>query len=1025
MERYLETLRALLLLVAMALVTPFLLADEALTQDGWQRAEIHGLAEGYNRALVFREGWIGVGERGRLDWFDGASAPLTLQLPGGERLLGLAASDADDAGAVELVVIGEEGAAWWARVGAEQSPVQAQWWRESTGVRVHLRSVAFGSGRFLAVGDQGVVVQRGSGELASWTRDPLAWTAVSEYLDEQPPADFAEALYDVVWTGESFVAVGTHGVVLWSAPVSAADDINSGSDLNGSWYYGQLKTGEWLTGVAVRRSGVYTSSWNGEIYSVSGNTYSSYIPATGGYGDLHFVVQFYTVYTTAFGTPLYGIDSYGGDHLVAVGAAGSVVISDTPGGAWRRERSGTQRPLFGSLWDASTEQLVAFGAGDELRIRKGNISLTSVSRGKGRIEPAEIQVIRGKQGLFKLLPDAGQRIASVRGCPGTLVEDRFITDLILVPCALEVEFEPATTQPEQPALNEINDILVADGQYIAVGNEGRILTSSDGTNWMLRESGTSENLAEIVRGDAGYLVLGWNATLLRSADGIVWSGTRPEGAETLYSLTWYPGDQLYITSDGLTLYLSSDGEIWQPRAFPEQLASRYTHGIYWNDPLGQFLVRVGDEMWRSTDGLEWSADSQLPLVYSYRDLLERDDQIFWPVGYRLYRSEDRIQWTTLEIPSVSLLWNPRQERLESFGEKGEFWTSKNGTSWQRRGMGWYGPKKNLQEAWRDSYERKDGRRLEKVVRSLDDSGYLAIGNGIYHSLDGLAWRDLGGNLKPDAQDSKTIWVESLGLFIRVGLNGLIETSRDSVEWQTRESYTAEYLVGVTWNEETLLALGYDGLLLASDDGIHWQQQARLGRDQNFYNLMLQNGQYLAIGTRNYISSDGLEWQEGEGCCGPLAIYFDGYYYSAGWGFLGRSEDGLSWLYVDHGFEGFPFWEIEGFVQNDNVLVVVGAFDGSFALNHTHNLIWRVPAGEFGLDLDSLYWDSELELFLSYSDDYEADYGIPVGEKVACSSDGLDWTLYPPGTVLTRGGCPAEGGEAMAVEVLDLSDHLWP
>src|SRR2546426_1054068 len=42
-----------------------------------------------------------------------------------------------------------------------------------------------------------------------------------------------------------------------------------------------------------------------------------------------------------------------------------------------------------------------------------------------------------------------------------------------------------------PTGNYVNGIAYGNGQFVAVGNLGTILTSTDGTNWVLRESGTT------------------------------------------------------------------------------------------------------------------------------------------------------------------------------------------------------------------------------------------------------------------------------------------------------------------------------------------------------------------------------------------------------------------------------------------------------------------------------------------------------------------------------------------------------
>jgi len=69
--------------------------------------------------------------------------------------------------------------------------------------------------------------------------------------------------------------------------------------------------------------------------------------------------------------------------------------------------------------------------------------------------------------------------------------------------------------------------------YVAVGQSGKIITSSDGTTWNNRTSGTSVNLIGITYGNSKFLTLTGTmddgtdspATVLTSANGTSWTST--------------------------------------------------------------------------------------------------------------------------------------------------------------------------------------------------------------------------------------------------------------------------------------------------------------------------------------------------------------------------------------------------------------------------------------------------------------------------------------------------------------------
>ena len=64
--------------------------------------------------------------------------------------------------------------------------------------------------------------------------------------------------------------------------------------------------------------------------------------------------------------------------------------------------------------------------------------------------------------------------------------------------------------------------------YIAVGNSGKILTSSDGISWDNRSSGTSDNLIGVTYGNNKFMTIGKSGntgTMLTSSNGTSWTST--------------------------------------------------------------------------------------------------------------------------------------------------------------------------------------------------------------------------------------------------------------------------------------------------------------------------------------------------------------------------------------------------------------------------------------------------------------------------------------------------------------------
>ena len=75
----------------------------------------------------------------------------------------------------------------------------------------------------------------------------------------------------------------------------------------------------------------------------------------------------------------------------------------------------------------------------------------------------------------------------------------------------------------------MNDVTYGNSTYVAVGQSGKILTSSDGTSWTSRTSGTTSSLKGITYGNGNFLTMtgsmdnGSTATVLTSSNGTSWT----------------------------------------------------------------------------------------------------------------------------------------------------------------------------------------------------------------------------------------------------------------------------------------------------------------------------------------------------------------------------------------------------------------------------------------------------------------------------------------------------------------------
>src|SRR2546425_826275 len=74
-----------------------------------------------------------------------------------------------------------------------------------------------------------------------------------------------------------------------------------------------------------------------------------------------------------------------------------------------------------------------------------------------------------------------------------------------------------------PTSATLNSIAYGNGQFIAVGNNGTIVASTNGLDWALRPSGVSRHLKSIAFANGRFVIGGNSGLILWSDDGEVWS----------------------------------------------------------------------------------------------------------------------------------------------------------------------------------------------------------------------------------------------------------------------------------------------------------------------------------------------------------------------------------------------------------------------------------------------------------------------------------------------------------------------
>jgi hypothetical protein len=114
-----------------------------------------------------------------------------------------------------------------------------------------------------------------------------------------------------------------------------------------------------------------------------------------------------------------------------------------------------------------------------------------------------------------------------------------------------------------------------NGAFVAVGNEGALLSSNDGIAWTIRDSGTDERLRGIAFGNGMFVAVGYAGTVITSKDGARWTVRNPATEESLESIALDQGTFVALGRKG-TVLTSRKGTRWTAR---DSRVSAYFHNV--------------------------------------------------------------------------------------------------------------------------------------------------------------------------------------------------------------------------------------------------------------------------------------------------------------------------------------------------------------------------------------------------------------------------------------------------------------
>ncbi len=351
-----------------------------------------------------------------------------------------------------------------------------------------------------------------------------------------------------------------------------------------------------------------------------------------------------------------------------------------------------------------------------------------------------------------------------------------------------------TWRAPSPQGNDLHDLAFGNGRYVASGDEGEIIWSSNAVQWFRTPLQFAARPMEFSEGQffvAGWRWYGWVPQVgFLSSDGLEWHA-RELSPQEVRRRGAVLGRGVYTIGTSSSL----DGVHWRPSAPVDFARIAYGNGRFVGLAYG-----LSTAIWTSTDGTAWFAGQvlQAPLR-----ALAFGNGIFIAAGEDgfVFTSTDGFNWTgrgrVVSRDINDVIFDGAQ--FVACGNRGLVSTSSDGLAWAVRAG-------ELEDLFgvvfaRDRFVAVGDQGT--VLVSRDGSAWDAQFSGTSRDLHGICW----GN----------------GLFVAVGRKGTVLTSPDGVNWTVRPTGSGTYLERVCYGNGEFLAVGNTPpAILTSASGLTWQ-----------------------------------------------------------------------------------------------------------------------------------------------------------------------------------------------------------
>jgi len=341
-----------------------------------------------------------------------------------------------------------------------------------------------------------------------------------------------DVFFDVIWNGTLFVAVGLRGAII--------------SSVNGVSWFSHSVTGG-LTPTLAK------ITWQDNKFIAVGSDATGGVIVTGtpdnSAGGITWVLQ--GVPGTAPGFSVQAAAFNGAEHVL-VGDKGKILRGSNLQ-TWQESSTGVVQNFNDAIWTGG--EFIAVGNDGTIGTSVNGIDWV-------------FQNLAGKVDLqgISTNADVGNGVHVVVGANGNVYRSTDAkTDWTLVREGRVVN----------SAINQLNQVLWVVDKFVAVGQNGEIITSPDGNTWTTRSTEVNveftdlavrDNYIVVVGGQGVSVLSSQNPVVMTSSNGIDWQKQIPEfdnGVTGILSVTWSGNEFLAVSNSSFDILRSKDGINWK------------------------------------------------------------------------------------------------------------------------------------------------------------------------------------------------------------------------------------------------------------------------------------------------------------------------------------------------------------------------------------------------------------------------------------------------------------------------------